>query len=225
MGSGGAVVLARSFSPTLRISFCIKASWASCYEPGPSTLPVRLMERLWAEAANLRRDPHRGPVRNTAENHTQTGGCFLLKHLSSSQWMSMNITAQGTPPRGVSRGTRERRGSSGAGGGPGASPSSPRAHSAPLWTAWSEAGARPGEELPSPGDIAQGSWSAALRREDCLPTWPQELSLRPAWDTLPSTLNPIHPLLMLQLILEGLLEASHLQFLQNIRSMEWNLDL
>ena len=80
MGSGGAVVLARSFSPTLRISFCIKASWASCYEPGPSTLPVRLMERLWAEAANLRRDPHRGPVRNTAENHTQTGGCFLLKH-------------------------------------------------------------------------------------------------------------------------------------------------
>lgn len=64
-----------------------------------------------------------------------------------------------------------------------------------------------GEELPSPGDISQDS-RVLVTPGSCLPTCAYELSLQPSWDTLPSTLNPIHPLLILHLILGKPLTSS-----------------
>lgn len=139
----------------------------------------------------------------------------------------MNITAQGKPLRGLSHGKHE------GGNGFSGAPLKTRRHLFPHREPTAPpCGQSDQSDLVQPGRRASITWrhlpgflSAGHPREDCLPTWAYELSLRPSWDTLPSTLNPIHPLLILHLILEGLLETSHLQFLQNIHSVEWNLGL
>ena len=168
-------------------------------------------------------------MRNTIQNHREAGGYFLLKHFfnlpNEFQWtllLKENLLGESHTEN-----TKGRRDFLEHRWRPGAifflteSPQRLLVGSLIKETWFSL-----GEELPSPGDISQDSWVPVTPgRIVCLPDWAYELSLRPSWDTLPSTLNPIHPLLILHLILEGLLETSHLQFLQNIHSVEWNLGL